>query len=92
MSTTETYAKKKGIRGGHRASTTVLLTDVEGAIEATPPNPENLKDMRVILTEKLQTLKQLDAEIAELAPEDDLDGEIADTDKYNTRIFATSLE
>ena len=83
----DSYIKKRRIRAGHRASTTRLLSEVGAAVEATPPNPEDLSHMKVRLNEKLTTLKQLDAEIVELTPEADLDTEIIDTDEYNSKIL-----
>lgn len=40
------------------------------------------------LDEKLQTLKQLDTDIADLVADDDLDTEIAGADEYKANIFA----
>ena len=68
--------KKKRIRSGYRGSTTRLLSEVDTALEATPLDCDKLSQLKMCLNEKLQTLKQLDAEIVELVDEAELEAEI----------------
>lgn len=88
MSTSASCGKKKRIRAGHRSSTTRLLSEVDTAIGASPLEDDKLSQLKLCLDEKLQTLKQLDAEIVELVPEEELEAEITGADECKERIFS----
>ena len=62
----EDLAKKKRIRAGHRASATKTLTKVNKALAAETANEAKLLQMKLMLEEKLGTLKLLDSKIVEL--------------------------
>lgn len=55
---------------------------------ADPFDGDKLSQLRMCLEEKLQTLKQLDAEIVELVADGELEDEIAGADGYKENIFA----
>ena len=80
--------KKKRIRSGYRGSTTRLLSEVDTALEATPLDCDKLSQLKMCLNEKLQTLKQLDAEIVELVDEAELEAEIDGADRYKKNVFS----
>ena len=88
MSTEASCAKKKRIRAGHRASTTKLLADVDVAMGLSPPDCNKLTLLKMCLDEKLQTLKQLDTEIIDIVPDDELEAEKTGADGYKKNIFS----
>ena len=59
----EGLGRKKTIRGGHRASVTRLITEVERVLGVSPAEDGKVPQLKLSLSEKLNTLKQLDAEI-----------------------------
>ena len=67
----EGLARKKRIRAGHKASATQTLTKVKKALVAAAERTEEfdtskLSQLKLSLQEKLEVLRQLDAEILEL--------------------------
>ena len=82
-------ARKKKIRGGHRASATRMVTQVLDAIEH-PDNPEStltkLKQCKAALEEKLDTVKQLDADILDEVDETDVENEIDQADVFKEKV------
>ena len=83
----EALARRKKIRAGHKASTTRILGQVTSALDDTPPNAHRLSLLKLTLTEKLETIKGLDAEIVEITPEEGLEEEIRQSDEYKERIY-----
>ena len=60
-------AKKKKVRQGHRAYIAKIIGNVSGIVGEYDPSQEvRLKQLKVTLQEKLDTLKTLDEEILEL--------------------------
>ncbi len=72
----EVLKKQKKIRGGHRGHVKKLLTQVEELISNFEPSlQDQLSQRKILLREKLDTLKNLDNKILELI--DDKDGDDA---------------
>ena len=95
----EALAKKKRIRGGHRASTTWMMQQVNDMIAAgegdpsTKLNVKRLLQLKLSLEEKLSTLKQLDGEILDLIEEEgDIAGEIEQADDFKEKIYAATID
>ena len=61
---------KKRVRTGHRASATRKARLIEEALTDDPPDKAKVAALTVTLKEKVETLKKLDAEIAELIEEE----------------------
>ena len=80
MTEAEALARRKRIRAGHRASVTRILGQITPALDETPPDTDRLSLLKLILNEKLDTLKGLDSEIIEITPEDGLEDEIQQSD------------
>jgi len=80
-------ARKKKTRSGHRASTTRLVNQAATAIEAEDIDTDQLLLTRQMLVEKVETLKVLDGEMAELVPEEELEEEIQRADEYKERVY-----
>ena len=55
-------AHLKSVRAGHKGVVTKKISDLEDALNATPVDPDTLKQMRVVLQEKFELLKVLSAE------------------------------
>ncbi len=73
MPETEVLQRKKRVRGGHRSSATRTLGQVANSLEESPVDAKRLTVLKLSLEEKLKTLKELNADIIELVPEDDLE-------------------
>ena len=59
-------ARKKGIRAGHKGSATKIIRKIEDALGATPIDKARLSTLHRNLSDKLDTIKSLDAETIEL--------------------------
>lgn len=83
----ERLARRRRIRAGHKASATRILGQITSALTETPPNADRLSLLKLTLSEKLETLKGLDAEIIEMTPEEGLDDEIGQSDEFKERLY-----
>ena len=80
-------ARKKHVRGGHRASVTRMLAQVNEMLESPELDVSKLKQFRSGLVEKQRILRALDAELLEAAiTEEDIGEEIQQSDLYSERI------
>ena len=64
----EQLARKKKVRGGHRASATQILGQIEPAITAEPLDVSKINQLKRSLEDKLQSLSDLDQAILDLTP------------------------
>ena len=77
MSTTaEGIERKKRIRAGHRAATTTMLNQIDPSLAAENKDLPKLAQLKMILEEKIETLKLLDSEILNLTEESEIEEEI----------------
>ena len=83
----ERLARRRRIRAGHRASATRILGQIASTLAETPHNADRLSLLKLTLSEKLETLKGLDAEIIETTPEEGLDDEIGQSDEFKERLY-----
>ena len=94
----EALAKKKRIRGGHRASATRMVQLVSEMIAAFVHDPTSelntrrLLQLKMSLGEKLGTLKGLDGEILDSVEEDDVADEIEQADAFKEKIYAATVD
>ncbi|XP_026063123.1 uncharacterized protein LOC113046525 [Carassius auratus] len=70
-----------------RASTTRLLQDIETEVDKEDPVIERLRELLALLSEKGETLLELDVGIEEGTDTDDLENEIADVEDYKERVI-----
>ena len=63
-------AHLKSVRAGHKGVVTKKISDLEDALNATPVDPDTLKQMRVVLQEKFELLKKLSEDIVALLTEE----------------------
>ena len=87
-------AKKKKVRQGHRAYIAKIIGNVSGIVGEYDPSQEvRLKQLKVTLQEKLDTLKTLDEEIFETIEEDgDREEEIEDAGQFREKIHEAIME
>ena len=86
----EGLRRKKNVRAGHRASVTKLIKQVEEAIAAAPTtriDTLKLSQLKMSLTEKLDTIKHLDDKILGLIEEEAVAGEIEQSDELKENIY-----
>ena len=88
---TEELAKKKGVRGAHKASATKIMQQVTELVESETPNKTKLACLRLALNEKLETLKALDAEVIELIEDDSVVTDIERADEFKETVFSSLL-
>ena len=89
----EALAKKRKIRGGHRASATRMVNAVGEMIAATPTSKLDVKrllQLKLSLEEKLSTIKQLDGEILDLVEDGALEEEIEQADAFKATVYAAT--
>ena len=94
----EGLVKKRRIRAGHRGVVTKRLDEVRGILEPGEEGPRDvdstkLAQLRLALSEKLETLKNLDSEILDLLEsEEDIGREIEQADVFNQRVYETLVK
>ena len=69
-------ARKKRTHSGHRAPTTHLVNQAMTATAAEDVDTDQLSLIRQMFVERVETLKVIEGEMAELAPDDELEEEI----------------
>ena len=74
--------RKKRTRSGHRASTSRFVNQATTALEESDVDTDQLSLTNRMLVEKIETLKALDSEFADLVPDDELEEEIQRADEY----------
>ena len=84
----EVLKKQRRIRGGHRAHVKTLLAQVEDSIANFEPSlQDKLSQQKIILREKLDTLKSLDNKILELVEEgESIEHEVAKASEITDEI------
>ena len=81
-------ARKKRVRGGHKASVTKMLRKATDVIEADPHDAARLAQVKMSLQEKLAIIKGLDAEILDLVEsEDAVMEEIEQSDAFKQDMY-----
>ena len=79
--------KKKHIRGGHKAFCTSLSKKFTSLLSSIrQKSKQSLKNEKIVLTEKLETLNKLDGEIVELVKEEKIDGEFNKAGNFRATI------
>ena len=79
----EALTKKKKTRAGHKASATRTVRQIDEIVAAEEPDKARLVLLQLTLKEKLETIKNLDAEIVDLIDDETvLTEEIEQADGY----------
>ena len=85
--------KKKRIRAGHRASATRMVRQIEEALTEDTPNKSRLAVLTLSLKEKKETLKTLDAEIADqIEDETAMIDDIEQADDFKQSLYPALLK
>ena len=79
--------RKRRSRTGHRSSSTRFVNQAKDVLASGTPDLDRLSLIKQLLIEKLETLKTLDNEIAEIIPEDKLEEEILGADEYKESVY-----
>ena len=86
-------ARKKRVRGGHKASVTKMVRKAEELLTAESPDVARLAQIKMSLQEKLTVLKGLDAEVLELVEsEDAVTEEIEQSDVFKQDVYAVLVK
>ena len=88
MATTVDPSRKKRVRAGHRASATKAMGRAEDLLAPEKPDLDKLSQLKLVLREKLETLKTLDDEILDMVKEDDLADEIEQADDFKEGLYS----
>ena len=87
--------KKKKIRGGHKGSLNKKISEVNGLASEENITEEigiTLKQLKIVLTEKLETLTKLDEEILELIKEEEIEDETAESGDFRASIHQAIIK
>ena len=81
--------KKKQSRKGHRAYTIKTLVKVKGLMESSSPGVAvELAQLKLTLTEKIETIKKLDESIVDLLEKsEDVESEIETSSEFVTDVY-----
>ena len=89
----EALTKKKKTRAGHKASATRTERQIDEIVAAEEPDKARLALLQLTLKEKLETIKNLDAEIVDLIDDETvLTEEIEQADGYKETLFSALLK
>ena len=84
-------AKKKRVRGGHKASATKIMHQVTEMVRSDRPDETKLACLRLSLNEKFETIKVLDAEVIDLIDGDGVVDDIERADEFKESVFSSLL-
>ena len=87
MTDAEAATRKKRARAGHRGTVTRLCNETIAEVHKDPIDTDQLLINKRLLNEKLEVLRVLDGELADMLPEDDLEEEILTVDEYKQKIY-----
>ena len=89
----DNVARKKGIRAGHKGSATKIICKIEDTLGTTPIDKARLSTLHRNLSDKLDAIKALDAEINELIEDETaLADEIEQANNYKEGIYEALLK
>ena len=80
-------AKKKRIRGGHKASATKIMRQISEHVRSETPDETKLACLKRALNEKFTTIKALDDEISGLIEDESVVEDIDTADQFKEMIF-----
>ena len=80
-------ARKQRVCSGHRSTITRLVNSVSAAVREDVVDVDQLLLNKQMLEEKLDVLKMLDNELADLVPDKELEEEIRVGDQYKENIY-----
>ena len=80
--------KRKRMRAGHKGSALKTIGKIEVQLSKTPLDREELAALKLTLSEKLETIKTLDAAVIDLIEEESvLATEIEQADDYKVELY-----
>ena len=92
-STNFVLAKKRKVRGGHKAYLKRAIGNTRICLDSQPPDVLSLRQNKLLLEEKLKTIKDIDDQILELVDdEEEIEKEIDDAGLFRENVRTTLLE
>ena len=92
---TEGLSRKKEVQGGHRSSTTCIISQIYETTESTDEVEvivTKLRQCKLVLQEKLEIIKQLDDEILQLVDDEEVENEIEQADTFKERVQRAMID
>ena len=92
---TEGLSRKKKVRGGHRSSTTRIISQIYETTESTDEVEvvvTKLRQCKLALQEKLEIIKQLDDEILQLVDDEEVESAIEQADTFKERVQRAMID
>ena len=84
-------AKKKKVRGAHKASATKIIQQVNELVRSKHPNHTKLSCLKLTLKEKFETIKALDDEVIKLIDGNGIVEDIERADEFKETVFNSFL-
>lgn len=91
----EGLSRKKKICGGHRSSATRMINEIYETIESTVDRESavtKLSQCKIMLTEKLETIKRYNNEILEMVGDDEVEDELDQADTFNEGVHRAIID
>ena len=86
-------AKKRKVRGGHKAYLKRAIGNTRICLDTQPPDVLSLRQNKLLLEEKLKTIKDIDDQILELVDdEEEIEKEIDEAGLFRENVRTTLLE
>ena len=87
-----TTAKKKRIRAGYRSHATKLMSESRELLDVGPFSKSRADELRCLLKEKVRILHNINEEIFEQLPEEEIEQEVIDSEELQSKIHLAILE
>ena len=81
-------AKRKNVRAGHRGSATKIIGRADELLSSGRPDMDKLSQVKLTLKEKVEVLNCLDGEILDMVKEEEVAGEIEQSDEFKEGIHS----
>ena len=91
-STPAIVSKKKRIRAGYRGYVTKLISDSRDLLDKGPFSGSEAENLKALLRERQPILRNLDSEILEILPGEEIETEIFDCEERQTQILSIIME
>ena len=91
-STSAIVSKKKRIRAGYRGYVTKLISDSRDLLDKGPFSGSEAESLKAHLRERQTLLRNLDSEILEILPGEEIEAEVFDCEERQTQILSIIME
>ena len=91
-STPAIVSKKKRTRAGFRGYVTKLISDSRDLLDKGPFSGSQAENLKALLRDRQTLLRNLDREILELLPEEEIEAEVFDCEERQTHLLSVIVE